>query len=134
MKYITTTNALPGKHNVTSNQADWQFGSSRFSRLCLWLLLPNQSASQMTPVSAAKTVPIATTYSLCNLIRKTYRRRKHLKIKTANLTRLLSVFVRVASSRLCLCASFTLLCSSGLTVIMGHWLPFVILPLTLLSR
>lgn len=69
MKYKTTTKSLLGKHNVMSNQADWQFGSSRFLRLCLWLLLPNQSASQMTSVSAAKMVPIATTYSLCNLIK-----------------------------------------------------------------
>lgn len=30
MKFITATNTLLGKHNVTSNQADWQFGSSRF--------------------------------------------------------------------------------------------------------
>lgn len=70
MKYRTATNSLLGKHNVESNQADWQFGSSRFSRLCLWQLLPSQSASQMTSVSAAKTVPMATTFSLCNLIRR----------------------------------------------------------------
>lgn len=69
MNYKTTTNSLLGKHNVMSNHADWQFGCSRFLRLCLWLLLPNQSASQMTSVSAAKTVPMATTYSLRNLIK-----------------------------------------------------------------
>lgn len=54
MKYITTMNTLLGKHNATYNQADWQFGSSRFSRLCLWLPLPNLSASQMTSVTIAK--------------------------------------------------------------------------------
>lgn len=68
MKYITTTNTLLGKRSVMSNQADWQFGSSRFSRLCLPLVLPNPSASQTTLGSAAKTVPIATTNSLCKLI------------------------------------------------------------------
>lgn len=84
MKYITTTDILLGKHNVTSNQADWQFGSSRFSRLCLLLLLPSQSSSQKASVSAANTAPMATTYSLRNLIRQMDRIGKHLKI--VNLT------------------------------------------------
>lgn len=131
MRYITTMSTLLGKRDVTSNQADWQFGSSRFSRLCLWLSLPNQSASQMTD-SAAKTAPIATTFSPCNLMRQIDRSSKHLKIKIVNLTCIVSSLP--LSRLLCLCASLTLLCSSGLAMIMGHCLPFVILPLTAFTR
>lgn len=75
MKHKTTTNSLLGKHNVTSNQADWQFGISRFSK-ALFVSATNKAAANM--------VPIATTYSLCNLIRQMDRSGKHLK--NANLT------------------------------------------------
>lgn len=51
-----------------------------FWGFCFWLLLPNQSASQTTSVSPAKTVPVATTHSLCNQIKQMDRSVKHLKI------------------------------------------------------
>lgn len=75
MKYIKQQKhkwqkALLGRHNVKSNQADWKFGSSRFSRLCLVVLWPNQKASQITLIAVAKKVPITTAYSLCNLLRQ----------------------------------------------------------------
>lgn len=101
MKYITTMNTLLGKHNVTSNQADWQFGSSRFSRLCLWLFLPNPSASQMTSVSVAKngcySNHLLTT--VCYLIRWIDRSSKHLNI--VNLT-LINSTVSLNKTFLCL--------------------------------
>lgn len=123
MKYITTTNTLLGKHNVTSNHG-W---------LAIWKLQIFQAlfvAATAKPESitndlcfGAKTVSIATTYSLCNLIRQTDRSSKHLNL-------LISLCVHIVSSWLCLSASLTLLCFSGLAVIMEHWLRFVILSLT----
>lgn len=110
MRCITMMSTLLGKHNVTSNRADWQFGSSRFLRLCLLLSLPNHGASQMTSLSAARTAPIATTFSLCNLIRQTDRSGKHLRIKITNLTHIVSVFVLFVAS-LCQFDSPVLLCT-----------------------
>lgn len=58
----TMMSTLQGKHNVTFNQADWQFGSCRFSRLCFWSSLPKPNTSQMTSVPLARTVPTATPF------------------------------------------------------------------------
>lgn len=65
----TMTKALPGRHNVKSNHADWQFGSCIFSRLCLLLLWLNQNASQITLITGANKVSITTVYVQCNLLR-----------------------------------------------------------------
>lgn len=124
MKYIKQwQKALLGTHNVKSNQADWQFGSCSFSRLCLLLLWPNQKASQMTLIVVAKKVPITTAYSLCNLLRQRHA------VNTCKLSNSL-VFFSFWSLFLVFCCQFDSLASSGLAVIM---VVFVILTLTPLS-
>lgn len=118
MKYITTTNTQLGKHNVMSNQADWQFGSSRFSGHCLPLALPNQGASQMSWISRSQNGSHSN-HLLINLIR-TERNSKHLKIVNLFTTDRSSLRRCLHCVRwLCVGASLTLLRSSGLAVING---------------
>lgn len=62
-------------------------------------------------------------FPICNLIRQTDRNSKHLRIKIADIARIVHVSVPLCRFS---APVWTLLCCSGLVVIMRRWLPFVI--------